>query len=79
MFTSQRVNKPSIDGTRTFTQYWSVRTEQRVGGSVNMKRHFDEWAKLGMRLGGHHYQIVAIESFTNGNNVGSGQGVIKVQ
>ncbi|KAH7109095.1 concanavalin A-like lectin/glucanase domain-containing protein [Dendryphion nanum] len=79
VFTSTRVNKPSIEGTRTFQQYWSVRTEQRIGGSVNMKRHFDEWAKLGMKLGNHDYMIVATEGFTNGNNAGSGKSSITVQ
>lgn len=79
VFTSTRVNKPSIEGTRTFQQYWSVRTEQRTSGTVDMKRHFDEWRKLGMRLGSHNYQLVAVESFTNGNNVGSGQASVTVQ
>lgn len=63
IYTSTRYNAPSIIGTATFTQFWSVRTSKRSGGSVNMANHFNAWAQYGMTLGTHNYQIVATEGY----------------
>jgi len=73
VYTSVRTDQPSIEGTATFTQYWSVRRDLRSEGTVTVQNHFDVWESLGMSLGSHDYQIVATEGYMS-----SGSATINV-
>ncbi|PVH70671.1 glycoside hydrolase family 11 protein, partial [Cadophora sp. DSE1049] len=60
---STRTNQPSIIGTATFQQYWSVRRTKRSSGTVTVATHFNAWNALNMKLGAFDYQIVATEGY----------------
>ena len=46
-----QTNQPSIHGTATFPQFFSVRQTPRQCGHISISEHFKEWASLGLTLG----------------------------
>jgi endo-1,4-beta-xylanase len=62
-----QVNQPSIQGTKTFGQFFSVRQEKRNSGMVTLSNHFTAWKKYGFAQGdtniNFNYQVFATEAF----------------
>ncbi len=58
-----RVNQPSIDGTSTFPQFFSVRQQGRTSGKISISEHFKAWDKAGMRLGKMNEVSFCVEGY----------------
>jgi hypothetical protein len=60
VYTNLRVNQPSIEGDKTFIQYFSIRqdmtTERRQCGTISVTEHFKKWEELGLALGNNIYE-----------------------
>ncbi|KAJ5288759.1 hypothetical protein N7478_001789 [Penicillium angulare] len=64
IYEHQQVDQPSVSGTATFNQYWSIRQSKRSSGTVTTANHFNAWASLGMSMGTtYNYQIVSTEGY----------------
>ena len=72
IYTTMRYNAPSIDGTQTFPQYWSVRQSKRPTGSnvsINFGNHVNAWKNKGMNMGtSWAYQAVCVEGYQSSGN-----------
>ncbi len=87
IYETTRYNQPSIKGTATFQQYWSVRTSKRTSGTISVSEHFKAWENLGMPMGKMYEVALTVEGYqssgsanvysntlTIGGNSGGGDG-----
>lgn len=63
VYVTTRTNQPSIDGTQTFQQFWSVRKGKRSEGTVSVTEHFRAWQELGLELGKLYEVALTVEGY----------------
>jgi uncharacterized repeat protein (TIGR02543 family) len=80
-YTTDRINQPSLSGTSTFKQYWSIpknTSQHRTSGTISISKHFAAWANVGMPMG-KLYEVASmkIESYTGQGGNANGQANVK--
>lgn len=58
-----RTNQPSIVGTATFQQYFSIRRNKRTSGKIDISDHFLMWESLGMDMGKMYEVSFVVEGY----------------
>ncbi len=62
VYTHTQTNQPSIEGTATFPQYFSIRTSARQCGHISISEHFKKWGELGLNLGKMYEAKLLVEA-----------------
>ncbi len=62
IYTHTQNQQPSIHGTATFPQFFSVRQKARQCGHISLTEHFKKWASLGMNLGKMYEAKLLVEA-----------------
>lgn len=63
IYETTRYQQPSIKGTATFKQYWSVRTTKRTSGTISVSEHFKKWESLNMPMGKMYEVALTVEGY----------------
>lgn len=63
IYETTRTNQPSIIGTATFQQYWSVRRSKKTSGTISVSEHFKAWESRGMQMGNMYEVALTVEGY----------------
>ncbi|KAL6617778.1 concanavalin A-like lectin/glucanase domain-containing protein [Neocallimastix sp. 'constans'] len=57
---------PTIEGNKSFKQYFSIRDNPKDCSTIDVTAHFNQWEKLGMKLGNLYEVKILGEAGSNG-------------
>jgi hypothetical protein len=78
VYVDTRVEQPSIKGTKTFQQYFSVRVDKRTEGTITISDHFKAWEELGLDMSGVLYEVaLCVEGFNERSRSGGRANVYR--
>ena len=78
VYTHTQVNQPSIHGTTTFEQFFSIRQTARQCGHISISKHFEKWASLGMKLGKMYEAKILVEAGGGSGSINFSKGSVLV-
>ena len=79
VYHTTRVQQPSIDGTATFSQYWSVRKGKRTEDTVDVTAHFEGWEALGLELGKLYEVALTVEGYQSSGVADIYENIISIE
>lgn len=85
IYKTTRYEQPSIDGTKTFDQYWSVRQTKpqgdgtKIEGTISVSKHFDAWKKCGLELGTMYEVALTVEGYQSKGHAEIYQNNLRVE
>jgi len=79
-YVCDRIGQPMLTGSGNFKQYFSVpqsTNSHRTSGTISVSKHFEEWAKVGMKMDGPLYEVaLKVESYTGSNSNANGNATV---
>jgi endo-1,4-beta-xylanase len=78
IYQATRTNQPSIEGTKTFQQYFSVRRTMRTSGTISVSEHFKKWEELGMTMGKMYEVALKVEGYNSAGNAEITENILSI-
>ncbi len=78
IYTATRTNEPSIFGTKTFQQYFSVRSTPRHSGKISVSEHFKAWESCNLKLQKLYEVALNIEGWESSGKANVTKNIVTV-
>jgi hypothetical protein len=81
LYETTRTNQPSIEGNKTFKQYWSIRSSNRTSGIISVSEHFKAWNDKGLTSinNGKLYEVsLKVEGYQNNGSAEITKNILSI-